>query len=466
MTIKAANSKALWRRSFLSLLLVWALVLAGLPLAAGEDGDGRAGEVGPAVFAPRAVELRLEDVLNRIASQNLTVLLNREVVEEVLQRSNAVRAALFPEIDLALAQTRSQAANVGRGVGLAQRSGPQNRFNAVIAGSMPLLNLDKIADYRLAKLGYEISELRYQALMEAILTEAAGAFYLHLRNLNRLDVIDANIERDEVLLEISKQRFDVGVATQLDVTRSEVQLAGDQLLRLQQETAVFRSAQLLKRLLDLDLDRDLILVDPDFDRPTEPAPHIESMESILLARPDFREALAEQKQNRLARRAADWQRLPSVELFSEYGYASETVTSGNYENQWLIGAAVSVPIFEGFRIRSNRLQADARIRSQDYFLRELENRIGSEYRIVKAELDSRYKQIAIAEQRIRLSRQELDLATNRFEEGVADNREVVDAQSNLAQSEDELVEAIFDYNLSRLELARTLGNVRLLLVER
>lgn len=463
MTILPAISYAPFGRR---ILFCAAVMLCYTGFAATDDGGADVSQPGPSAFQARPIELRLADVLDRIASQNLTVLLNREVVEEVLQQSKAVRAALFPEINLDLSQSRSQFANVGRGLGTAQRRGPQNRFNAVVVGSMPLVDLDKIADYRLAKLGYEISELRYQALMETILAEAAGAFFLHLRNINRLDVIDANIERDEVLLEIAKQRFDVGVATQLDVTRAEVQLSGDQLARLQQETEVFRSEQLLKRLLDLDLDRELILIDPAADDPVAPQSPVDSMESILLARPDFREALAEQDQNRLARRAAEWQRLPSLQLFSEYGYASETFLSGNYENQWLIGAAVSVPIFEGFRIRANRLQADARIRSQDYYLRDLENRIGSEYRVVKAELDSRFKQIGIAGQRIRLSRLELDLATNRFEEGVADNREVVDAQSNLAQSEDELVEALFDYNLSRLEMARTLGNVRLLLLER
>lgn len=462
INLRAISFVSFWR----NVLLIAFVAAAGIGTVAAVEGDGeRESPPGPTTFKPRRLELRLSDVLDRIASQNLTVLLNREVVEETLQRSYAVRAALLPEINLDLSQWRTQNAGVNN-TGNNPRRGPQNRFDVLVTGSMPLVDLNKIADYRLAKLGYEISELRYQELMQIVLTEAAGVFFLHLRNLHRLDVIDANIERDEVLLDIARQRFDVGVATQLDVTRAEVQLSGDRLSRLQQETEVYRSEQLLKRLLDVDLDSELLLIDPSEDRPKPPVAPVESLESILLARPDYREALAEQEQNRLARRAADWQRLPTLQLYSEYGYAAQTFLSGNFENQWAMGAAVSMPIFEGFRIRANRLQADARIRAQDYYLRDLENEIGNQYRVVRAELESRFKQIQIAEERIRLSRLELELATSRFEEGVADNREVVDAQSNLAQSEDELVEALFQYNLSRLELARTLGNVRLLLVER
>jgi outer membrane protein TolC len=42
----------------------------------------------------------------------------------------------------------------------------------------------------------------------------------------------------------------------------------------------------------------------------------------------------------------------------------------------------------------------------------------------------------------------------------------VDAQNRLAQSSDNLVAAIYQYNLSRVELARARGNVRTLLEER
>ena len=64
-----------------------------------------------------------------------------------------------------------------------------------------------------------------------------------------------------------------------------------------------------------------------------------------------------------------------------------------------------------------------------------------------------------------LSEEELELARIRFIEGVADNRDVTDAQAALAAANDELVEAVYFYNLSRLELARSRGGVRLLFSE-
>ena len=57
------------------------------------------------------------------------------------------------------------------------------------------------------------------------------------------------------------------------------------------------------------------------------------------------------------------------------------------------------------------------------------------------------------------------VARTRFLEGVADNREIIDAQAALAGSNDEMVEAVYQYNLSRLELAMVRGDVRLVVTE-
>ena len=54
----------------------------------------------------------------------------------------------------------------------------------------------------------------------------------------------------------------------------------------------------------------------------------------------------------------------------------------------------------------------------------------------------------------------------RFQQGVADNREVLDAQNRLAQADDNFVEAVYQYNLSRVELARAKGDVRAVLAEK
>ena len=72
----------------------------------------------------------------------------------------------------------------------------------------------------------------------------------------------------------------------------------------------------------------------------------------------------------------------------------------------------------------------------------------------------------MAEKTLGLAQEELRLARQRYQQGVADNREVLEAQTRLAEAGDNLVDAVFRYNLSRLELARARGDVRSVLAER
>ena len=92
--------------------------------------------------------------------------------------------------------------------------------------------------------------------------------------------------------------------------------------------------------------------------------------------------------------------------------------------------------------------------------------ISSELQLAAQDARSRFAQVGVAERSLRLSQDELRLARQRYEQGVADNREVVEAQNSLAQASDNLVEADYQYNLSRLELARAKGEVRTILSEK
>ena len=105
----------------------------------------------------------------------------------------------------------------------------------------------------------------------------------------------------------------------------------------------------------------------------------------------------------------------------------------------------------------------ARLRAQEYALRDLENQVASSYKLAVQDVESRFEQIAISEKKVSLSKLELELAQTRFREGVADNRDVIDAQVELAGSNDELLESIFLFNVGRLSLARVRGDVRFLL---
>jgi outer membrane protein TolC len=165
-------------------------------------------------------------------------------------------------------------------------------------------------------------------------------------------------------------------------------------------------------------------------------------------------------------RAAEFERLPGLSLTGNVGLASPNFNDGNKQEQWAFGVGVSVPVFDGLRTSANRRLALSRQRSQELRVHHLELQISAELRLAVQDAASRNAQVAVAEKSHQLAQEELRLARQRYQQGVADNREVVEAQNRLAESSDNLVDAVYRYNLSRVELARARGDVRMVLSER
>src|SRR5690606_7603410 len=125
--------------------------------------------------------------------------------------------------------------------------------------------------------------------------------------------------------------------------------------------------------------------------------------------------------------------------------------------------SATIPVFEGFRIQANKDLADSRIRATEIELERIEREASADLLLAWQDLKSRLAQVGVAEQNVRLSDEELRLARIRFEQGTADNRELIEAQNRVAVARDNEVEAVYRYNLSRLAYARSKGDVRLLL---
>mgnify|MGYP001547695142 CR=1 FL=1 len=161
----------------------------------------------------------------------------------------------------------------------------------------------------------------------------------------------------------------------------------------------------------------------------------------------------------LTNKSTRWQRLPTVDLFAEWGYDSNEAFDREKGEAWIVGIQASMPIWEGGRIAAENREAKATVRQNEYAMRQLRNSIEREFKFAMLDMDSRYAQIEIARDEIRLGMDEVEQARERYHEGLADNRELIDAQQRLADAENSHLRAIYLYGLSRLAFARAIGSV-------
>lgn len=419
--------------------------------------------VGPLAGAEDSSSLTLEQAFASVERVSLSALLGRETAAQAVEAVNQQRANILPTLTATAQQRRSQGVSIASVVVASGR--PANRFDALVTGNYAIFRGDLRAAVDAARAGGQAAQATYTAVVQTVLADVASSYFANLRNLRRLDVLDSNIARARALLELARNQLNAGVATQIDVTRAEAQLAVAEQARLQQETTVHQSQLALKRLLDIEPGRTVRLENFEVRR-ASPALYSFSEEKTAFER--RAEYLAAQKlleQTKLNVKSATYERLPSLSLNGNFGYASPKFDDDKQE-QWGFGVGLSVPIFDGLRTTANRRIALSRQRSQEARLHHLELQISSELRFAVQDATSRNAQVAVAEKGLRLAQEELRLARQRYQQGVADNREVVEAQNRLAVAEDNLVDAVFLYHLSRVELARVKGDVRAVLAEK
>src|SRR5690606_16226134 len=141
---------------------------------------------------------------------NLDVLLSREAAAQALQVVRQQRANILPNINASVQQRRSQGVSIATVVVASGR--PASRFDALVTGNFALFDPELRSALRSARVGAEVAEANFYAVSQAVLADVAATYFAHLRNLRRLDVLDANIERARALHDLARNQLNAGVA--------------------------------------------------------------------------------------------------------------------------------------------------------------------------------------------------------------------------------------------------------------
>jgi len=91
--------------------------------------------------------------------------------------------------------------------------------------------------------------------------------------------------------------------------------------------------------------------------------------------------------------------------------------------------------------------------------RDIRAQVGFEVQVAQAELDAAAHEVEVANLAVSLSSEALTQARHRFEAGVSNNIEVINAQDELARANDNQISALFRMNQSRADLARATGQL-------
>ena len=134
-------------------------------------------------------------------------------------------------------------------------------------------------------------------------------------------------------------------------------------------------------------------------------------------------------------------------------------TEGSYHGVFAAVGTLKFPIFNEGEQRGQEEQIGAQLTSLRQRESDLRVAIDAQIRASMLDVQSSAELVKVAQSSVALAKEALSDENDRFKAGVDDNLPVVDAQASLVGAQAQLVQALYQYNVAKLQLARNTGVV-------
>ena len=271
---------------------------------------------------------------------------------------------------------------------------------------------------------------------------------------NSLEVMKRNLANVTAL-------YEQGKIAEFDVIRADVQVAN-------QTTMVSNARKMkalayagLKRSCGLDIDQEIVTqgklrteIESDLD--------LDELERKLLSNQPLLSQLEANvrlmKENILMVKA---EFMPSIALTGSYqemkSYNDNGFADANFNESSSLAVGVNMPIFNGFGSTARVQKAKADHRKSEYQQHDMKENLLLELKSIYLSIQESARKVDAGLKGVKQAHKGVDMAQSLFQQGMASQLQVLDAQNASDQAELGLYQAYFEYNSARASLARALG---------
>lgn len=310
-----------------------------------------------------------------------------------------------------------------------------------------------------ARAQYLATEQARRAFHLSLIGDVA-ATYLAIREAEqRIELALETLRTRRESLELAGLRLEAGVTSALEfhqaaalLTQAETELASLRLTRAEQ-------VNYLTVLVGGELPETLPPPVPLAQQlaPTQLSAGLPS--DLLYLRPDIIGAEQQLRASRANIGVARAAFFPQISLTGRFGYASNELSGliGSANETWSIGPSITLPLFDWGRNEGNLTVAEAR---ETVAVAEYEQTIQTAFREVADALAGRRylaEQLLAQRKNVATLQQIADLANARYDEGVVNYLEVLDAERSLFEARQALIQTLRAQVQNLVELYVALG---------
>jgi outer membrane protein TolC len=403
--------------------------------------------------------LSLADAIARGLRYNLGSLLAGQSARAARGARLVALSGLLPNIATRTSESSQQLSLASFGFpsfpGIQPILGPFGISDARGYVSQSILDLPSIQRTRAASQDVKSSSYSSLDAQDAVVLVVTNLYLEAVAGASRVDAARAQTATAEATYKQAVDFKQNGVVPEIDVLRAQVEF------QAQRQRLIFFSNEFDKQKLTLGRatglpdGQPLRLTDAVPFAPMPPLTLEEALSRALGARRDYQSMLASARGAELARKAADAERLPSLDFSGDYGVIGPSLA--NSHGTYTATVSLNIPIFQGGRVRGEVLEADAAVEQRRAQLADLRGRIAFEVRTAFLDLNATSEQVQVSRSAVGLAQQQLTQARDRFVSGVTNNLEVTQAQEAVATANENYISSLYAYNAAKAALGRAIG---------
>ena len=404
--------------------------------------------------------LTLRDALAAAVDNNPDVQLYKERIEAAQGQVQTQLGALLPNLSMNVRQTQ-QTQFLGT-FGLSPvRTDPFNIFDTRVNASQNLLSISLIQRWRASRERLHVVEFEADIRKFDTMASVALLYMEALKAMGMVKMHESNQQVMSDLLGMVKHRQKNGIATGLDIARLEAQLASERQRAASARYDVQHAKLNLLNLLSLPYETPVVLSDEFKADVVDLADLQTAVDEALTNRPEVQAQVTKVKVTELTYSSITGERLPSLVAQGDYGLIGNRWN--NSLDTYNVALLLQIPIFDGAQREGRVAESRSQLRQEALRMRSVLNQVKMEVHDAAASLAAAQEQVGIARIGMQAATKEIELAKERYAVMTAASHfELTNGLSALARARENLVNALFQLNAGRVNLARSTGSLKTL----
>lgn len=421
--------------------------------------------------------LTLTEAIDVAQKQNHDILLAEERIRDARLQITETGAQGLPQLAATASYgrqdpvTAGQVTNVGAGgaAGGGLTDNPQfaaflgtasvNTFQSNVTLSQTLFAGFRIVDaVRLANVNVDMMLQALRQTRQNVAFRVTNAYFNALRAWQVVQIEEEALAQAREQIRAAEVRLKAGTGVRLDLLQAQSQMLQIQ-QRLSQSVNAYEKAKMqLNQVMGRETDYPVLLN----NYATVAAYQLDEAQSLQTAlenRADLRQIRLQKEiseMNAVIQGRTLW---PTISAQVRYSLQDNAVVNGNSANIQNLnyGLNMNWPIFDGLAAQSKVQRAENSAQQAQINLNQKQQQVILDVRQAYMDVDEVLEREQLALAGVELAKENLRVARISYREGVGVMLDVITAQNNLQQAQNNLVTARFDLNIRRAALYQALG---------